>query len=210
MNARFNMTWKVLLGTLGLSLIGCGGAAEGEGALTRSVGALEGAVTVTLNGAAEMTLECGVDTWVDPGATATDGDGAPLEVQTYNGGNDEYGPGPSSVAEGIYYVQYAAHDAEWNWDTKLRSVAVLDTRAPTLVLNGDAEVTHTCGSAYEDPRATVADECYDVSSQLIITGEVNGWIEGTYTLVYEVVDGAGNAPAAVTRTVHVVDCPTYE
>ena len=115
MALRINDGWKVLLATLGMSLVGCGGEAlENEDTLARAAQRLDGAVTVTLNGDAEMTLECGVDAWTDAGATATDGDGNPLQVATYNSGHDEYGPGPSAAAEGTNYVQYAAHDASWN------------------------------------------------------------------------------------------------
>jgi hypothetical protein len=204
------MSWKVLLGTLGL--VGCGGEAlEAEHSLGRASSALEGEMTLTLNGAAEVTLECGVGTWVDEGATATDAEGNPLEVITYNSGHDEYGPGPNANAEGIYSVQYSAYDSlGWNVVSAIRTVTVQDTRTPTLTLNGDAEVTHTCGSQFVDPGVTSVDECYgNLAVQAVITGEVNGWVEGTYTLTYSVADGAGHAPESVSRVVHVVDCPVY-
>jgi hypothetical protein len=209
MSLRINESWKVLISALGLSLVGCGGAPLGdEEALARSSHSLEGEVTVTLNGDAEMTLECGVDTWTDPGATATDGEGNPLPVITYNSGHDEYGPGPNAAAEGIYYVQYAAHDEAWNSADVLRMVTVQDTQPPTLALIGDAELTHTCGTNFEEPGYTASDVCYqDLTMQVVKTGYVNGWVEGTYTLVYEVSDGAGHAAPALTRTVNVVDCP---
>jgi hypothetical protein len=206
---RINESWKVLISTLGLSLVGCGGVSlEGEEALARTGQQLEGAVTVTLNGDAAMTLECRVDPWVDPGATAADAEGNPLPVVTYNSGNDEYGPGPNDEAEGLYYVQYAAHDDSWNAADVIRTVTVRDTLPPTLALVGDAVVTHPCGSNFEDPGYTASDVCYqDLTTQVVWTGEVNGWVEGMYTRVYEVSDGAGHAAPALTRTVHVVDCP---
>ncbi|KFE62548.1 DUF5011 domain-containing protein [Hyalangium minutum] len=206
---RINETWKVLISTLGLSLVGCGGAAlEGEELLARKGQSLDGAVTVTLNGAAELTLECGVDSWSDPGATATDAEGNPLPVITYNSGNDEYGPGPNASAEGIYYVQYAAHDEAWNSADVIRTVNVQDTQTPTLTLNGDADITHACGTNFEDPGFTASDVCYgDLTSEVVQTGYVNGWVEGTYTLLYELSDGAGHTAPALTRTVNVVDCP---
>jgi len=209
MALRINESWKVLISTLGLSLVGCGGAAlEGEAALAQTGQQLEGAVTVTLNGDAEMTLECSVDAWADPGATATDAEGNPLPVITYNSGHDEFGPGPNAAAEGIYYVQYAAHDDSWNSADVIRAVTVQDTLPPTLALIGDAVITHTCGSNFEEPGYTSSDVCYqDLTMQVVVTGDVNGWVEGTYTRVYEVSDGAGHAAPALTRTVNVVDCP---
>lgn len=209
MSLRINDGWKVLLATLGVSLVGCGGEGlENEDTLARATQRLDGAVTVTLNGDAEMTLECGVDTWTDPGATATDADGNPLEVVTYNSGHDEYGPGPQAGAEGTYPVQYAAYDANWNSASAVRTVTVVDTITPTLTLIGDAEVTHQCGSNYNDPGFTATDACYtNVANSVVKTGYVNGWGEGTYTLTYELSDGAGHAAPTLTRTVHVVDCP---
>ncbi|MBN1205834.1 MAG: DUF5011 domain-containing protein [Myxococcaceae bacterium] len=211
MGLRINESWKVLIGTLGLSLVGCGGAAlEGEDTLARSAQQLEGEPTLTLNGASEVTLECGVDSWADPGATATDGAGAALEVATYNSGFDEYGPGPNAGAEGSYYVQYSATDADGRTVQALRTVLVDDTTAPTLTLNGDAAITHPCGSNFVDPGASSSDGCYGgTTAWVVTTGWVNGWVEGEYTLEYSVSDGAGNAAAPVTRTVTVVGCPVY-
>ncbi|WP_224244782.1 DUF5011 domain-containing protein [Hyalangium gracile] len=209
MALRINEGWKVLIGTLGLSLMGCGGAAlEQEGSLARQAQSLDGAVTLTLNGEAEMTLECGVDAWADPGATATDGEGNPLPVVTYNSGSDEYGPGPQANAVGIYYVQYAATDANWNLADAVRTVNVLDTLTPTLTLNGEETIIYPCGSNFVDPGVTATDTCYgDLAGSVMVTGYVNGWVEGTYTLQYDVSDGSGHEAPAVTRTVEVVDCP---
>jgi hypothetical protein len=108
-------------------------------------------------------------------------------------------------------VQYAAYDSlGWNVVSALRTVTVQDTRTPPLTLNGDAVVTHACGSVFADPKASSSDECYgDLADEVVITGEVNGWVEGSYTLVYSVADGAGHAPEPVTRIVNVVDCPVY-
>jgi hypothetical protein len=67
--------------------------------------------TVVLHGSREMTLECGVDTWTDPGADAWDVGCFPLQVHRYNSGQDAYGPGPRSTAEGTYNVEYIAWNA---------------------------------------------------------------------------------------------------
>ncbi|MBN1210553.1 MAG: DUF5011 domain-containing protein [Myxococcaceae bacterium] len=211
MGLRINESWKVLIGTVGLSLVGCGGAGlEAEDGVGQSAQQLEGMVTLTLNGHATMNLECGVDTWSDPGATAKDGDGGPLPVITYNSGNDEYGPGPNPAAQGTYQVTYFAHDADWNQATAVRTVQVNDTIAPTLTLNGPATVTLQCYEWFEDPSATSSDLCYgDLSSQVLKTGEVQNWIAGSYTLTYTVQDSAGNAAPPVTRTVNVVNCPVW-
>jgi hypothetical protein len=161
-----------------------------------------------LNGNSEMTLECGQSTWVDPSATAKDGCGFPLEVHRYNSGEDAYGPGPNTSAEGSYSVQYIAWDASGATVSAIRTVHVDDRSAPTLALKGPAHMTHTCGSGWVDPGVESMDACYgDVSATVSKSGSVNGWVEGVYTVVYSVTDSGGNSAPPVSRTVEVVDCP---
>jgi hypothetical protein len=166
-----------------------------------------GAPTLELDGGRELTLECGVDPWMDPGARAWDACG-PLEVHTYNSGHDAYGPGPNWRAEGTYPVEYIAWtSAGWTVSAH-RSVRVVDRTPPTLRLKGEVRMTHTCGSGWVDPGVESLDACYgNVAPTVWTTGYVNGWAEGVYTLRYEVRDSAGNAAPPVTRTVEVVNCP---
>jgi hypothetical protein len=166
-----------------------------------------GAPTLELDGGRELTLECGVDSWLDPGARAWDACG-PLEVHTYNSGHDAYGPGPNTHAEGTYPVQYIAWtSAGWTVDA-IRSVRVVDRTPPTLKLKGEVRMTHTCGSGWVDPGVEALDVCYgNVAPTVVTTGYVNGWAPGMYTVRYDVRDSAGNAAPPVTRTVEVVNCP---
>ncbi|HEX8699137.1 MAG TPA: DUF5011 domain-containing protein [Myxococcaceae bacterium] len=163
--------------------------------------------TLTLNGSAEMTFECGPGTYSDPGAQALDGCGQPIAMQSYNTGNDSSGPGPLLTHEGVYYISYTT----WNNQgaaSATRVVTVKDETLPTLTLNGAAFVTHTCNTPWQDPGATATDVCYaSVSEAVVRTGEVNAWAEGTYTVTYSVSDASGNSAPPVTRTVEVVDCP---
>jgi hypothetical protein len=90
----------------------------------------------------------------------------------------------------------------------IRSVQVEDTLPPALKLKGTAQMTHTCGSQWVDPGVEAMDACYgDVSPTVRVTGYVNGWVAGTYTLLYEVTDSGGNSAPPVTRTVNVINCP---
>ena len=178
-----------------------------------------GEPSLSLRGNSAMTLECGVDTWVDPGATATDGCSV-LQVHKYNSGDDDgdgvpggqdpddHGPGPDTSAEGSYPVQYLAWNATGVTLSAIRTVHVNDSRAPTLSLQGAVRMTHTCGSAWVDPGVAAIDACYgDVSPSVQKAGYVNGWAEGTYTLTYTLTDSGGNSAPPVMRTVEVVDCP---
>jgi hypothetical protein len=212
MGLSINKSWKVLIGTLGLSLVGCGGAGlEAADGLGQTAQQLVGPVTLTLNGSAAMQLQCGVDTWADPGATAKDGAGNPLPVQSYNSGNDEHGPGPDPSVESSHYIYYDTHDADWNYASASRTVNVKDTLAPTLTLNGAATMSIPCYGDFDavDPGATASDHCYDVADQVLQTNNIQNWVAGSYTVTYTVKDSAGNAATPVTRTVNVVNCPVW-
>jgi hypothetical protein len=164
--------------------------------------------TLVLRGNSEMTLECGVDTWVDPGAEAWDMGCFPLEVHRYNSGSDPYGPGPVTSAEGVYSVQYIAWNAAGTTVSAIRSVRVDDRRPPMLKLRGPTYMTHTCGSQWVDPGVESTDTCYgEVSPTVRRTGTVNGWAAGTYVVTYEVTDSSGNSAPSVARTVEVANCP---
>ncbi len=167
-----------------------------------------GPLTLALNGDSEMTLECGVDTWSDPGAQAWDSCG-PLEVHRYNSGQDDYGPGPNVNAEGSYSVQYSAWSATGQTVSAIRTVHVDDRTAPTLTLKGADHMTHPCGSAWVDPGVEAMDACYgDLSAMVVRSGDyVNGWVPGVYTVRYVLTDSGGNSATPVTRTVEVGACP---
>jgi len=164
------------------------------------------APVLVLQGRGEETLECGRATWSEPGALAADACGA-VTVHTYNSGQDPYGPGPNSRAEGRYPVQYLAWNGQGTASAE-RTVVVQDTLPPILRLNGPMRMTHTCGSAWVDPGVTAMDSCYgDVSYSVQATGSVNGWAEGTYTVTYQARDPGGHLSNIQMRVVDVVDCP---
>jgi len=83
-----------------------------------------------------------------------------------------------------------------------RTVNVVDTTPPNLVLNG-TDMTIECGSSFTDPGATATDVCAG-SVPVVIGGSVNTSIPAVYTLTYDATDGANAAPTQ-TRTVTVVD-----
>jgi len=132
-----------------------------------------------------------------------DGDGVPGSQDP-----DDYGPGPDTGAEGTYSVQYIAWNTAGTTVSAIRTVHVNDSTPPTLALKGPAHQTHTCGSPWVDPGVEATDACYgNVSPTVVSSGHVNGWVEGTYTVVYSLKDSGGNSAPPVTRTVEVVDCP---
>jgi hypothetical protein len=157
------------------------------------------APSIALVGAQSMKLECGVDSFVNPGATAVDACSGNLTgAITYSGS-------VNTAAVGSYSVNASVVDAVGLSASAVRSVEVADTKAPVITLNGASAMTLECGSSYTEPSATAADACTgNVSSRLNITGTVNTAVVGTYTKNYGVTDASGNA-ATASRTVTVRD-----
>ena len=106
---------------------------------------------------------------------------------------------------GTYILSYNYTDEAGNVaQTVTRTVNVVDTTAPVIILNGDANITHEAGSVYVDANASWTD-AVDGSGALVATGEVKRTSLVAYTLSYNYTDEAGNAAQTVTRTVNVVD-----
>jgi hypothetical protein len=160
------------------------------------------APVVTLNGEANMTLECNVDTYTELGATAYDACQGDMTSQI-----NIYGNGANPAAVGTYSIQYGVWDSAGNTTMALRTVRVVDRLAPTLTMVGPSTVQHECASGpYVDQRPTASDVCYgDLSLSVTTTGSVSAWTRGTYTLTYNVEDSARLKATPLTRTVQVVD-----
>lgn len=82
-------------------------------------------------------------------------------------------------------------------------VAVQDTTAPTITLNGSSTVSLLVGDDYTELGATV-DDLVDGTSTATIGGDtVTTSTAGIYVVTYNATDTAGNAATEVTRTVMV-------
>ena len=143
---------------------------------------------ITVLGDNPATVELG-DVYVDAGATADTG-----EAVVTSGSVD------TSIV-GTYTLTYTATDEAGNTGTATRTVNVVDTTAPLIVINGVNPVTVELGSAYEDAGATVTD--LD-SFTLTTDSDVDTSVIGTYSVVYTATDASGNS-AFATRTVFVED-----
>jgi hypothetical protein len=84
------------------------------------------------------------------------------------------------------------------------SITDVDEVAPVITLTGNASITLEVGDSFTDPGATAQDAVDDdLTSSIVVTGTVDLNTVGTYTLTYNVSDGAGNAAVEVVRTVIV-------
>ncbi|MCA1900606.1 MAG: DUF5011 domain-containing protein, partial [Candidatus Hydrogenedens sp.] len=165
--------------------------------VTRTVQVVDtGKPVITLLGASTMTVEC-KGTFTDPGATATDSCDATVVVNVTGTVN------PDVVGE--YTLTYTAVDSSGNSaDPVTRTVQVVDTVKPEIVLNGANPLVVECKGTFTDPGATATDSC-DANVVVNVTGTVNTNSVGNYTLTYTAVDVSGNSANPVTRTVQVVD-----
>ena len=184
---------------------------------------------LVLNGSAEMTVEAGT-TYEDQGAKAidtVDGEVALTPVLMHYSVNGEFKGEVDAVdtmKPGTYKLVYKYTDKAGNvgvdanrddHDYVMRIVTVVDTTAPKLVLNGDAEVTVEAGTTYEDQGAKAIDT---VDGEVALTpvlihysvnGEFKGEVDavdtmkpGTYKLVYKYTDKAGNVGIDANRDDH--------
>ena len=82
----------------------------------------------------------------------------------------------------------------------------VDTIPPIITLLGDASMSILKDTTWEEPGYTAIDN-FDgyISNNVVITGDVNSYVSGVYTLYYDVSDNAGNSALRKTRTVTVIN-----
>lgn len=171
------------------------GARQGED----SEGAIGLAPVITLVGG-DMSLECNVDSYEEPGATAMDNIDGVMEPHLSGYVN--------TGLPGEYVVAYMAVDAVGNQNVTLRRVTVKDETAPILELLGSAYMEVECGEDFEDPGVTAVDQCDgDLTDDVNVGGQTvdTSVVGASFTITYDLSDSKGNAAPTVTRTVTVVD-----
>lgn len=151
---------------------------------------------ITLNGLPEVTVEV-KDLYADAGAEATEGlTDKIVAVSTVN-----------TDAVGEYTVKYNVTDAAGNAAAEaVRTVHVVDTTKPVIVLNDSPEMKLEVHNTYTEKGATASDNYDgDLTGRIVIKGSVDQDKVGTYTITYDVTDNNGNKAVQVIRTVNVVD-----
>lgn len=131
-------------------------------------------------------------------------------------GKDDSG---QNVVGGLYTIQVlgvAKEDASNTISDTSKTILVTDpvlvnNVAPVITLKGDAIVNLDVGDPYEDLGATALDDVNgDLTDSIIIKGVdlVDTSIAGTYTIIYDVSDKAGNPALQVVRTIIVKEKDT--
>ena len=151
------------------------------------------APVITVTGDNPATVELGA-TYTDAGATATDLSGVITVTSTGT---------VNTSAVGSYTITYSALDASGNAATQVtRTVNVVDTTAPVIMITGDNPATVEVGATYTEAGATATDLSGNVT--VTSTSTVDTSAVGTYTVTYTSTDASNNTGTG-TRTVNVVD-----
>ncbi|HDP34453.1 MAG TPA: DUF5011 domain-containing protein, partial [Candidatus Hydrogenedentes bacterium] len=172
--------------------------------VTRTVNVVDTTAPVlTINGPSSVLIECGaVEEYQDLGATAWDNCDGDLTGSVL--------ADTSSVdvnAVGAYIVTYNVSDDATNPALMAtRTVNVVDTEEPEIMLLGANPATVECGDSYLSPGAFAWDLCDgNITAAISVDASlVDTSVLGLYTVSYSVSDSEGNS-AEIIRDVEVVD-----
>lgn len=132
--------------------------------------------------------------YVEEGYTATDNYDGDLSKEVYR--NEKDGK-----------IIYTVFDSAGNVGTAVRYITYGDEVSPRLQLVGGPEITVLAGEPFRDPGCTAMDgDDGDLTGEITVTGYIDPYQPGTYSLSYQVADREGNVGAAI-RTVTVAPQP---
>lgn len=100
-------------------------------------------------------------------------------------------------------VIYKVEDSSGNSAEVRREIVYNDPIAPVLTLSGDTDITVPAGGTFQEPGFTATDNCDgDITDRVKVTGGIDPYLPGSYTISYTVEDSYGNS-ATASRTVTV-------
>ena len=100
-------------------------------------------------------------------------------------------------------VVYSVEDSSGNCAEAVRQIVYNDPVAPELTLLGDTKITVPAGGSFKEPGFTATDNCDgDITDRVKVTGGIDPYLPGDYTIAYSVTDDYGNV-ATASRTVTV-------
>jgi len=158
--------------------------------------------SITLKGNASITLIVG-EAYTDAGALANDTKDGNITANIIATGKVD------TTKAGTYTITYNVSDAAANTAVGVTRTIIVnlapDITNPTLTLVGSPTLTLTVGDTYiEQGAIAIDDKDGNITTLITIIGTVDTNPEGSYTLIYNVSDTAGNS-ATVTRTVIVIN-----
>lgn len=152
-----------------------------------------------INGVTDRTIEKGGDFNPLEGITASDAEDGDLTLKIVYSGNVKKG------AIGTYDVQYSVTDNDGNTTVVTAKVYVVYTDKDAPLLTGAQSKSIVVGdTAFRLTDGVMANDSNDgdLTSNIKITGTVDPWTLGEYTVDYSVSDSAGNE-TKVTRKITV-------
>ena len=162
---------------------------------------VKSAPVITLNGTDPLSILIG-STFTDPGATAIDAYGVDITSDIVIAGDTV-----DTNTAGTYIITYNVSDDTGKAASEVTRTVIVaaDIVAPVITLTGSDTINVTLGDAFTDPGATATDNVDgDITASIIVAGDtVDVNTAGTYTIIYNVSDAAGNPATEVTRTVTV-------
>lgn len=130
--------------------------------------------------------------YVEEGFTATDNYDGDLTAQV-------------TTEEKDGKITYTVTDSSGNIGTTKRTLVYKDVIAPVITLVQGNNIACDKGADFTDPGFSAVDECDgDLTSQVTVSGTVDGHTYGTYVLTYTVSDSSGNI-GEVKRIVQIAD-----
>ncbi len=154
---------------------------------------------ITLNGNNPLYISIG-DDYSEPGYSAQDNIDGDITNQVVVTGV------VNTSAAGSYTKYYNVSDVSGNnAQQKTRTVIVeTDTTIPVITLSGNNPMSVSIGSVFVEPGFSAHDNVDgNISNQVIVTGDVNTSIAGTYYKYYNVSDAAGNSAEQGIREIVV-------
>ena len=151
-----------------------------------------------ISGAVDKTIEKGKKFIPLDGITANDAeDGDITDLIEYSGN-------VNVNKEGTYTAKYVVYDSDGNKAEVSITITVVYTDTSAPMIAGVANKTIVVGEEFTAEDGVSASDAIDgdLTSSIKITGSVDVWTIGEYSLVYEVSDKAGNK-ATSTRVVTV-------
>ncbi len=110
---------------------------------------------------------------------------------------------------GEYTITYSVTDSSRNEAKAIRTIKVVDTTPPTIILKGDKTISLELQEHYIELGAEAIDNVDgNISSKIKIIGKVDTSKAGKYTITYSVTDSSGNE-ANITREVIINDPYAY-
>ena len=151
---------------------------------------------------------------VAPEITLVGGDqeltpGVPYVEEGYKASDNADGDLTDRVIRKEYQgeIHYTVTDSSGNTTTVIRKATTFDITPPVITMKGGSEIKIFYGAPWMDPGCSAEDESLgDVTDRIIVEGEVNSWIPGTYTLTYTAADDEENTAVSI-RKVTVAAAP---